>query len=144
MAFSRKCENTKIETEFSLLLQTNKDQQRDFLVCNTSLNLSTAYKAQDMIDNNYIAHISPSGEYPNELAQRFGCEFSFEPKANYVESILVGTGNPQVALNHFLSSSKHREHLLGESDFFRQFTYIGIAMIEGNNNFYWVIHIANC
>lgn len=137
------------EKEFFNLIKNHPDQQRyrNLIYQSDILQLSTNYRSQDMINKNYVAHFSPTGESPNEVVIRYGCNSGLDPKGNTIESIVAGTGDPFVAFNALMNSSHHKEHLMGENDFFVTFYGIGVSLCiskESKYRFYWTIHIANC
>jgi len=87
------------------------------LAVNDSLAGAGGYRSDEMADSDYFAHQSPvTGYWPNAVARMFGYSLpDFWPdQANNIESI--HRGNPQVTgvLASFVSSSGHRNHLMGQ------------------------------
>lgn len=140
---------SNVELEFFELIKNHPEQRRnrDLIFQSPILQLSTNYRSQDMIDKNYVGHISPTYEYPNEVAIRYGCSSITGPKSNGIESIVVGTHDPLVGFNALMNSPNHKMHLMGENEHFATFYGIGVSLCIGENSkyrYYWTIHIANC
>lgn len=138
-----------VESTFFDLIKNHPEQRRnpELIYQSPILQLSTNYRSQDMIDKDYVSHISPIGEYPNEIAMRFGCSSIVTPKANGIESIVAGTGDPVVAFNALMNSVNHKRHLMGQDDTFVTMYGIGVSLCiseKAKYRFYWTIHIANC
>jgi uncharacterized protein YkwD len=82
---------------------------------------SAQLKAQDLLDNNYFAHESPTYGSEHEMIK------SFVPGATYTgENIALGQSTPGIVVNHWMNSDGHRENILNEN-----FTHIGVGAIHG-------------
>lgn len=88
------------------------------------LQKAAAAKAQDILKNDYFAHISPTGALPWDFVRNAGFNYSFAG-----ENLAINYTSPYELVNDFLASPSHRENLL--SPFFSD---IGIAVISGNYN----------
>lgn len=77
-------------------------------------------KAQDMIENNYFGHLSPTYGSPFEMMQEAGVKY------RYAGENLAGA--PSVAQAHqaLMASPGHRANILNP-----QFTHIGIGIVDG-------------
>ena len=83
------------------------------------------YKSQDMRDNGYFSHTSPTYGSPFEMMKSFGISYRTAG-----ENIARGQRTPQEVVNAWMSSSGHRANILNKS-----FTRIGVGyVLEGN---YW-------
>ncbi|KXG76478.1 CAP domain-containing protein [Thermotalea metallivorans] len=78
-------------------------------------------KSQDMIDNNYFSHNSPTYGSPFDMMKQFGIKYIYAG-----ENL---AGNPSVANAHesLMNSQGHRENILNPN-----FTHIGIGIREGS------------
>lgn len=132
------CWSNENEMLFFDLLFHHQNQQRPYMECSPILQASSVYKVNDMIKRNYFGHVSPNGEYPNEIIQKLGYHFPYKSKANYIESLMMKTNDPQVALDTLLEDEQNKEHLFGRNSFFREFTQVGVSVRNG----IWVVHIA--
>lgn len=140
---SSPCSFSSDELVFLELIRNHPDQTR-YLECSQLLHNSASFKSNDMATRNYINHVSPDGVYANELVKMFGCNIPYDDKANYVENLVAGTADPNVAFEALMRSDGHRALLMGVGAPFDTATHIGIAMASGNNSYYWTIHICKC
>ncbi len=79
-------------------------------------------KSQDMIDNNYFSHYSPTYGSPFDMMKNFGID--------YVQAgeNIAGNQNVQNAHNGLMNSPGHRKNILNPD-----FTHIGIGIKKGSN-----------
>ena len=140
---SSPCSFSSDELVFLELIRNHPDQTR-YLECSQELHNSAMYKSVDMATKGYIAHVSPSGEFPNEIVKRYGCNLPFEDKKNFVEALIIGTPDPVVGFNALMQSDGHKSLLLGLDYPFNEANKIGIAMVAYANNYFWTVHIAHC
>lgn len=125
------------------------------LAVNDHLMDSTDYKSADMADENYFAHMSPSGEWPNAVVRDSGYDLnsSFPDNNNYLESIAAGTfvDDPAEVLSMFVideghATPGHRYHLLatGPSEsFWSDHVEVGVGhAVNGASTYtnYWSVH----
>jgi len=77
-------------------------------------------KSQDMIDNNYFSHTSPTYGSPFEMMQDYGVSYK-----SAGENI---AGSPDVARahNNLMNSDGHRKNILNSG-----YTHIGVGIING-------------
>ncbi|WP_311080806.1 CAP domain-containing protein [Paenibacillus polymyxa] len=78
-------------------------------------------KAQDMFNNNYFDHMSPTYGSPFEMMGKFGIVYSAAG-----ENIAKGQTGPSQVMNEWMNSEGHKANILNSS-----FTKIGIAYFKG-------------
>ncbi len=136
---------TQFQTENSLSVDLSSVAAQPPLAVNGDLTGSAGFKAQEMADNNYFAHLSPvSGLWPNALARSFGYNLasSLGDNANNIESIAAGFDpvqdytQPLVPLVQLIVDEGvvppgHRIHLLAK-EFRGHYTYL-IGILEYNS-----------
>lgn len=83
------------------------------------------YKSQDMKDNNYFAHNSPTYGTPFQMIKNFGISYR-----SAGENIAKGYKTPQAVVNAWMNSSGHRDNILNAS-----YTRIGVGYVASGN--YW-------
>ncbi|GAA3413248.1 hypothetical protein GCM10020370_68730 [Paenibacillus hodogayensis] len=74
-------------------------------------------KAQDMYNNNYFDHQSPTYGSPFDMMNKFGVTYN-----SAGENIAKGQTSPTEVMNQWMNSPGHRANILNTS-----FTQIGIA-----------------
>ncbi len=83
------------------------------------------YKSQDMKDNRYFSHTSPTYGSPFQMMKSFGLTYR-----SAGENIAMGQTTPKAVVNAWMNSSGHRANILNAS-----YTHIGVGYVaEGN---YW-------
>lgn len=82
-------------------------------------------KSQDMKDNKYFSHTSPSYGSPFQMMKSFGITYR-----SAGENIARGQATPQAVVNAWMNSSGHRANILNSS-----FTHIGVGYVA--NGRYW-------
>lgn len=82
-------------------------------------------KSDDMQQNNYFSHTSPTYGSPFDMIRNDGISFS-----SAGENIAQGQTTPEQAVQAWLNSSGHRENIMSQA-----FTHIGIGYNE--NGHYW-------
>ena len=83
------------------------------------------YKSQDMRDNKYFSHTSPTYGSPFEMMKSFGISYK-----SAGENIARGQKTPKSVVDAWMNSSGHRANILNKS-----FTHIGVGYVENGN--YW-------
>ena len=83
------------------------------------------YKSQDMKDNKYFAHQSPTYGSPFEMIKAFGISYK-----SAGENIAKGQRTPQAVFNSWMNSSGHRQNILNPN-----YTRIGVGYVKDGN--YW-------
>lgn len=82
-------------------------------------------KSEDMRDNKYFSHTSPTYGSPFQMMKSFGITYR-----SAGENIARGQATPQVVVNAWMNSSGHRANILNPS-----FTHIGVGFAA--NGRYW-------
>jgi uncharacterized YkwD family protein/spore coat assembly protein SafA len=86
------------------------------------------YKSQDMINNNYFDHTSPTYGSPFDMMQSFGIRFTAAG-----ENIAYGQTSPQEVMTGWMNSPGHRANILNSS-----YTQIGVGYAKDSNGRpYW-------
>lgn len=83
------------------------------------------YKSQDMKNNNYFSHTSPTYGSPFDMMKSFGISYKAAG-----ENIAKGQKTPQAVVNAWMNSAGHRENILKAS-----YTHIGVGYVASGN--YW-------
>lgn len=81
------------------------------------------YKCNDMISNNYFAHISPVYGSPFKMMESFGLKFSAG-----AENIAYGQRTAQEVMNTWMNSAGHKANILSKS-----YTQIGVGVAKKSN-----------
>ena len=95
------------------------------LIENWELSRVARYKSQDMLDNRYFSHTSPTYGSPFQMIKAFGLSYRTAG-----ENIAKGYASPQAVVNGWMNSSGHRANILNVS-----YTQIGIGYVAHGN--YW-------
>ena len=95
------------------------------LSANWELSRVARYKSQDMVDNRYFSHTSPTYGTPFQMIRNFGLSFRTAG-----ENIAYGQRTPQAVVNAWMNSSGHRANILNAS-----YTQIGVGYVA--NGHYW-------
>ena len=83
------------------------------------------YKSQDMSDNGYFSHNSPTYGSPFEMMKSFGISYRTAG-----ENIAKGQASPAAVVNAWMNSQGHRANILNKS-----FKKIGVGYVEQGR--YW-------
>lgn len=95
------------------------------LTANWELSRVARYKSQDMVDNRYFSHTSPTYGSPYQMMRNFGISFRTAG-----ENIAYGQRTPQAVVNAWMNSSGHRANILNSS-----YTQIGVGYVATGH--YW-------
>ncbi len=95
------------------------------LIYDWELSRVARYKSQDMKDNKYFSHTSPTYGSPFQMMKSFGISYR-----SAGENIARGQATPEAVVNAWMNSSGHRANILNSS-----FTHIGVGYVEGGR--YW-------
>ncbi len=82
-------------------------------------------KSEDMRDNKYFSHTSPTYGSPFQMMKSFGITYR-----SAGENIARGQATPQAVVNAWMNSSGHRANILNSS-----FTHIGVGYASSGR--YW-------
>jgi hypothetical protein len=109
-----------------LLIQTNKlreDRQEKKLQLNADLNKAATQKANDIVKNNYWAHISKDGTTPWQLISATGLSYG-----EAGENLAYGFSTSSNVISGWMNSTEHRDNLLNKT-----FTMTGIGVATSDN-----------
>ena len=81
------------------------------------------YKSEDMKNNNYFSHTSPTYGSPFDMMKKFGISYR-----SAAENIAKGQKTPQEVVNAWMNSSGHRANILNKS-----YTHIGVGYVKSGN-----------
>lgn len=95
------------------------------LTANWELSRVARYKSQDMADNRYFSHTSPTYGSPFQMIKSFGLSYRTAG-----ENIAYGQRTPAAVVNAWMNSSGHRANILNAS-----YTQIGVGYVANGN--YW-------
>lgn len=121
-------ESTVSSYESEVIRLVNEIRQQSGLrplAANWELSRVARYKSQDMRDNGYFSHDSPTYGTPFQMLSAFGLSYRTAG-----ENIAKGYASPQAVVNGWMNSSGHRANILNAS-----YTQIGVGYVSGGN--YW-------
>lgn len=95
------------------------------LTANWELSRIARYKSEDMSDNRYFSHTSPTYGTPFQMIRAFGLSYRYAG-----ENIAYGQRTPAAVVNAWMNSSGHRANILNAS-----YTQIGVGYCASGN--YW-------
>ena len=95
------------------------------LTLDTALSKVARAKSQDMKDNNYFDHNSPTYGSPFDMMKSFGISYT-----SAGENIAMGQKTPEEVVQAWMDSPGHRENIMNAS-----FTHIGVGYVASGN--YW-------
>lgn len=108
-----------------LVNEIRKENGLKPLTANWELSRVARYKSQDMVDNRYFSHTSPTYGSPFQMMKAFGLSYRTAG-----ENIAYGQRTPQIVVNAWMNSSGHRANILNAS-----YTQIGVGYVA--NGHYW-------
>lgn len=140
------CILSDAERAMAHLLTVDPGQRRTGLRCEPLLAQVARRRAEDLAARNYFDHVDPDGFAANYLVRQAGYPlpsyYSQAPDANNIEALGAGYGNAEAAWLGLMASRPHRNHLLGNSDFFARQSDFGIGYAyapDSEYRHYWVI-----
>lgn len=99
------------------------------LKVNDQLTKMAQVKAEDMRDNQYFSHTSPTYGSPFDMMKEFGVSYSYAG-----ENIAAGQKTAEDVMKGWMNSPGHRANILSEN-----FTEIGVGYVQGGAyGTYWV------
>jgi len=107
-----------------LLNDTNKERQKKGLpqlAPNDQLNQAAFLMAQDMMKNNYWAHVSPTGVQPWKWFADANYNYSYAG-----ENLAKNYASSDATVAAWMGSSTHRENILN-----RNYADVGFAVVDG-------------
>ncbi|MBS4026288.1 MAG: hypothetical protein KGZ96_11515 [Clostridia bacterium] len=98
------------------------------LKANLKLSQVARIKSEDMRDNKYFAHNSPTYGSPFDMMKRFGISYRTAG-----ENIAAGQTTPEHVVNSWMNSPGHRANILNSN-----YTEIGVGYAQGGSyRHYW-------
>lgn len=94
------------------------------LTQNWQLSRVARYKSQDMADNNYFSHTSPTYGTPFQMMKQFGITYR-----SAGENIAQGYSTAQAVVNAWMNSPGHRANILNSS-----YTQIGVGYVSDGHH----------
>ncbi|WP_273834494.1 CAP domain-containing protein [Guptibacillus sedimenti] len=114
------------EFEQQVVNLTNEERTKaglPALEVDTELSKVAQAKSEDMRDNNYFAHNSPTYGSPFDMMNQFGVDYQ-----SAGENIAKGQQTPEEVVNAWMNSEGHRKNIMNGS-----FTHIGVGYVEEGN-----------
>lgn len=108
----------ELET-FNLINQQRINNGLSALVIDQEVQRVARIKAQDMVDNNYFAHNSPTYGTPFNMLKNFGISY------NSAGENIAGNSSNSAAVTAWMNSSGHRANILNSS-----YNYTGIGVVS--------------
>ncbi|TKD72033.1 CAP domain-containing protein [Pseudalkalibacillus hwajinpoensis] len=121
-----KQESSLSEFEQQVVNLTNQEREKaglPALEVDSELSKVAQAKSEDMRDNNYFAHNSPTYGSPFDMMNQFGVEYQTAG-----ENIAKGQQTPEEVVNAWMNSEGHRKNIMNGS-----FTHIGVGYVEEGN-----------
>jgi uncharacterized protein YkwD len=98
------------------------------LTWNDTLAAAGTLHCQDMIDQNYFAHVAPNGSTPGDRATAAG--YSWQRVG---ENIAAGYRTPQAVMDGWMNSPEHQENILNP-----YYTELGVGVrIGSDGRLFW-------
>lgn len=131
---------TYIDSSVSQVSETAKETARlvnierskaglSALIIDGQLSKIATIKAEDMNNNNYFAHTSPTYGSPWDMAKRFGYTYR-----SFGENIAMGQRTPAEVVKAWMDSPGHKANILSKS-----YTNIGAGIAkDSDGRIYWV------
>lgn len=91
------------------------------LIIDDELQNIARIKAQDMVDNNYFSHTSPTHGSPFDMMQNFGINYKTAGEN------IAGNSSNNGAVNAWMNSSGHKENILNNS-----YNHTGLAVVNSH------------
>ncbi|MFX0559986.1 SafA/ExsA family spore coat assembly protein [Tepidibacillus infernus] len=117
--------------EHQVIQLVNQERQKAGLKplrANWQLSRVARHKSQDMRDQHYFSHISPTYGSPFDMMRAYRISFSYAG-----ENIAMGQTTAWQVMKGWMGSSGHRQNILNPN-----FTEIGVGYAEGGTGkYYW-------
>lgn len=98
------------------------------LTLDSSLTNAAMLKAQDMADNNYFSHTSPTYGTPFQMLQTLGISYK-----SAGENIAKGQKSAEAVMTAWMNSEGHKANILSSS-----YGKLGVGYVNQNGTTYWV------
>jgi len=117
-------QDTSHEQEvLKLVNQERSKQGLDPLTLNWELSRVAKIKSQDMNDNKYFSHTSPTYGTPFNMIKNFGIKYNYAG-----ENIAQGYKTPDAVMKAWMNSSGHKANIMNKN-----YTQLGVGYYNG----YW-------
>ena len=126
-------QNFETESEFEqeVIRLTNEEREAqglEPLEADSEVSDVARVKSEDMRDNDYFSHDSPTYGSPFDMMDEFGLDYM-----GAGENIAAGQASPEQVVEGWMNSDGHRANILSED-----FTHIGVGHVEGGSyGHYW-------
>jgi uncharacterized protein YkwD len=125
-------------------MTTDSGQQRTTMNKNDILMRVAQRRANDMIARSYFSHVDPDGYGANHHLREAGFDlhssYDTGDADNNVESIGTGTNSSATMWSTWMNSPGHKQHILGETQFFEDQTEYGVGYAtNGAGSWRWVV-----
>ncbi len=118
--------NSIAKSLLALVNQARAENGLSALSLNDSLSAVAQKKAEDMKNNNYFSHTSPTYGSPFDMIKNAGISYR-----SAGENIAMGQKTAEAVFNAWMNSSGHRANILSS-----KFTQMGIGVTDGSAR-YW-------
>lgn len=123
------------EQALCALAESHPEQGRATMHLHPLLSRVARAHCLDMATRRYAGHTNPEGYGPNHRVTVAGYAlpnwYGDDPDANNIESLQWGgDGNLDHGWPAWLSSEKHRLHILGSLDFYKKQTNYGVGFVQ--------------
>jgi uncharacterized YkwD family protein len=123
--------NTLASYEQQVINLVNRERSSrglGLLTYDSQLGYVARLKSQDMVNNNYFSHTSPTYGSPFQMMERFGLRFSAAG-----ENIAYGQRTAEEVMTAWMNSAGHRANILSAT-----YTHIGVGVAKASNGtLYW-------
>ena len=110
----------ELET-FNLINQQRAKNGLPALKIDPELQRVARIKAEDMVNNNYFSHTSPTYGSPFDMMKKFGISYKTAGEN------IAGNSNNSSAVTAWMNSEGHRANILNNS-----FNYTGVGVVKGS------------
>ena len=110
-----------VDTLVDLANSSRSKEGLTSLVINDKLSAAASDKAQDMLKNQYFAHISPDGKTPWDFIKANNYDYAYAG-----ENLSIGYNNDQELHSAWMNSETHRDNIMNKN-----YDEIGLAIVKG-------------
>ncbi len=124
-------DQTVLNTQEEILKLVNAERAKNGLKAlelDWQVSRVAQYKSDDMANNNYFSHQSPTYGSPFEMLKQFNVNYK-----SAGENIAKGQKTSQAVMTAWMNSSGHKANILGSS-----YTHLGVGYTVKNGTTYWV------
>ncbi|MFB4164356.1 CAP domain-containing protein [Alteribacillus sp. JSM 102045] len=115
------------DAEQQVIELTNQEREKNGLSpleADSQVAEAAQAKSEDMAENNYFAHNSPTYGSPFNMLNDFGVDYTAA-----AENIAAGQQTPEEVVQAWMNSEGHRKNILNE-----EVTHIGVGYVEDGNH----------